>query len=83
MMLDKVRPAGLATADRRYASLKAKKHPPNSQNLKTLQTADCSWLQIGQIATGLVLPKVAAARERDRVVRRQLGLPLTNWSVQP
>ncbi len=81
-MLDKVRPAGLATADRKgNASLRARRHP-NSQNRKALQTAHCSWLQIGQIATEMVLPKVAAARDRDRTRRLQLGLSLINWAVQ-
>jgi hypothetical protein len=48
-----------------------------------LQTAaDWPWLQIGQIATEMVLPKVAAARERDRIVRLRLGLPLINWATE-
>ena len=82
-MLDKVRPAGLTTADRKgNASLRARRHP-NSQNRNALQTATpWSWLQIGQIATEMVLPKVAAARERDRIARLRLGLPLTNWATQ-
>lgn len=81
-MLDKVRPAGLATADRKgNASHRARKHPSNSQKFTAWQTAPWSWLQIGQIATELVLPKVAAARERDRVTRQRLGLPLINWAT--
>ena len=82
-MLDKVRPAGLATASRKgNASLRARKHPSNSQNRTALQTAPWSWLQIGQIATEMVLPKVAAARERDRVTRLRLGLPLIDWAAR-
>lgn len=80
-MLDKVRPAGLATADRGNASLRARRHP-NSQNRKVLQTAPWSWLQIGQITTEIILPKVAAARERDRIVRLRLGLDLIDWGAR-
>ena len=40
------------------------------------------WVQIGQIATEIILPKVSAARERDRLTRQRLGLPLTDWAAQ-
>lgn len=82
-MLNKVRPAGLATASRKgSASLRARKHLPNSQNREALQTTPWSWLQIGQIASVMVLPKIAAARERDRKVRAQLNLPFIDWDGQ-
>jgi hypothetical protein len=38
-----------------------------------------TWQQIGTIATEAVLPKVAAARERDHKARILLGLPPHNW----
>jgi hypothetical protein len=84
-MFDTKRPASLAMAGRRRnASLRARKHPSNTQNRQPLQTAHWHWpwLQIGQIATEIILPKVAAARERDRVARLRLGLPLINWATQ-
>jgi hypothetical protein len=82
-MPNKVRPAGLATADRGRASDRTRKRFLNTQSRKALQTTPwSSWLQIGQIATELVLPKVAAARERDSKTRTQLNLPFIDWDGQ-
>lgn len=38
------------------------------------------WQSLGQIVNHKVLPKIAAARERDRLARIALGLPLIDWS---
>jgi hypothetical protein len=85
VIVNKIRPASFkAMAGRKgSALLRARKHPLNSQNRNALQTATpWSWLQIGQIVTEVVLPKVAAARERDRVVRLRLGLDLVDWGAR-
>jgi hypothetical protein len=38
-----------------------------------------TWQSLGQIVNHKILPMIAAARERDRLVRTALGLPLVNW----
>ena len=92
-MLGKVRPAGLATADRRKHRAR---DPFLNQSAKGLQTGrrypaqnTClnydwrsSWQQIGAVATERVLPRITAAREQDCNVRAQVKLPLVDWKHQ-
>jgi len=44
----------------------------------TALATQTGWQKLDQIIHN-ILPKIAAARERDRAVREMLGLPPHNW----
>jgi hypothetical protein len=43
---------------------------------------NANWQSLGQIVNNKILPKIAAARERDRLTRIALGLQPVNWDGQ-